>query len=96
MKVLILAGGFGTRISEETDIKPKPMVEVGGKPVLWHIMKTYSSYGFNEFVVFQFIRISFTLLFRSICICITISIYLCHLIKLNNYMIVTIMNIVIK
>ena len=51
MKVLILAGGFGTRISEETDIKPKPMVEVGGKPILWHIMKTYSSYGFNEFVV---------------------------------------------
>ena len=51
MKVLILAGGFGTRISEETDIKPKPMVEVGVKPILWHIMKTYSSYGFNEFVV---------------------------------------------
>ena len=51
MKVLILAGGFGTRISEETDIKPKPMVEIGGKPIIWHIMKTYSSYGFNEFVV---------------------------------------------
>lgn len=51
MKVLILAGGFGTRLSEETDIKPKPMVEIGGKPILWHIMKTYSTFGFNEFVV---------------------------------------------
>jgi glucose-1-phosphate cytidylyltransferase len=51
MKVLMLAGGFGTRLSEETDIKPKPMVEVGGKPILWHIMKTYSHYGINEFVI---------------------------------------------
>ncbi|NWF66365.1 MAG: glucose-1-phosphate cytidylyltransferase [Campylobacterales bacterium] len=51
MKVLILAGGYGTRLSEETDIRPKPMVEIGGKPILWHIMKIYSSYGFNEFVV---------------------------------------------
>jgi glucose-1-phosphate cytidylyltransferase len=51
MKVVILAGGFGTRLSEETDIKPKPMVEIGGKPIIWHIMKTYSSYGFNEFVI---------------------------------------------
>ena len=51
MKVLLLAGGFGTRLSEETDIKPKPMLEIGGKPILWHIMKTYSQYGFNEFVV---------------------------------------------
>lgn len=51
MKVLILAGGYGTRISEETDLKPKPMIEIGGKPILWHIMKIYSSYGFNEFVV---------------------------------------------
>ena len=51
MKALILAGGFGTRLSEETDIKPKPMVEIGGKPILWHIMKTYSSYGFNEFII---------------------------------------------
>ena len=51
MKVLLLAGGFGTRLSEETDIKPKPMVEVGGKPILWHIMKTYSHYGINEFVI---------------------------------------------
>jgi glucose-1-phosphate cytidylyltransferase len=49
MKVLILAGGLGTRIYEETEIKPKPMVEIGGKPVLWHIMKIYSHYGFNEF-----------------------------------------------
>ena len=51
MKVVILAGGFGTRISEETDVKPKPMLEVGGKPILWHIMKMYSSYGFNDFVI---------------------------------------------
>lgn len=51
MKVVILAGGFGTRLSEETDIKPKPMVEIGGKPILWHIMKIYSSFGFNEFVI---------------------------------------------
>jgi glucose-1-phosphate cytidylyltransferase len=51
MKVVILAGGMGTRISEETDVKPKPMVEIGGKPILWHIMKTYSHFGFNEFVV---------------------------------------------
>jgi glucose-1-phosphate cytidylyltransferase len=51
LKVLLLAGGFGTRLSEETDIRPKPMVEIGGKPILWHIMKIYSHYGFNEFVV---------------------------------------------
>ena len=51
MKVVLLAGGFGTRLSEETDVRPKPMVEIGGKPILWHIMKTYSKYGFNEFVV---------------------------------------------
>ena len=51
MKVVILAGGAGTRISEETDLRPKPMVEIGGKPVLWHIMKMYSHYGFNEFIV---------------------------------------------
>ena len=51
MKVVILAGGYGTRLSEETDLKPKPMVEVGGKPILWHIMKSYSNYGFNEFII---------------------------------------------
>jgi glucose-1-phosphate cytidylyltransferase len=51
MKTIILAGGFGTRLSEETQLKPKPMVEVGGRPVLWHIMKIYSHYGFNEFTV---------------------------------------------
>lgn len=51
MKVLLLAGGFGTRLSEETDIRPKPMVEIGGKPILWHIMKIYSKYGFNDFVI---------------------------------------------
>jgi len=51
MKVVILAGGLGTRISEETEIKPKPMVEIGGKPILWHIMKHYSLYGLNEFII---------------------------------------------
>lgn len=51
MKVLILAGGLGSRLSEETTLKPKPMVEIGGKPILWHIMKIYSSYGFNDFII---------------------------------------------
>ena len=51
MKVVILAGGLGTRLSEETIVKPKPMVEIGGKPMLWHIMNIYGAYGFNEFVV---------------------------------------------
>jgi glucose-1-phosphate cytidylyltransferase len=51
MKVVILAGGLGTRISEETHLKPKPMIEIGGKPILWHIMKMYSAHGVNEFVI---------------------------------------------
>ena len=51
MKVVILAGGRGTRLSEETEARPKPMVEIGGKPMLWHIMKIYSHYGFNEFII---------------------------------------------
>ena len=51
MKTLILAGGFGTRLSEETELKPKPMVEIGGHPILWHIMKTYSHFDFNDFVI---------------------------------------------
>jgi glucose-1-phosphate cytidylyltransferase len=51
MKAVILAGGLGTRLSEETTLKPKPMVEVGGKPILWHILKSYSSHGINEFVI---------------------------------------------
>jgi len=51
MKAVILAGGYGTRIAEETHLKPKPMVEIGGKPVLWHIMKIYSAYGINDFVI---------------------------------------------
>jgi len=51
MKAVILAGGLGTRLSEETDLKPKPMVEIGGKPILWHIMKTYSAHGVNDFVI---------------------------------------------
>ena len=51
MKAVILAGGFGTRLSEETEIKPKPMVEIGGKPMLWHVMKIFSHYGINEFII---------------------------------------------
>ena len=51
MKAVILAGGYGTRISEETDLRPKPMIEIGGMPILWHIMKIYSLYGINEFVI---------------------------------------------
>jgi glucose-1-phosphate cytidylyltransferase len=51
MKVAILAGGLGTRLAEETEVRPKPMVEIGGRPILWHIMKHYASFGFNEFFV---------------------------------------------
>jgi glucose-1-phosphate cytidylyltransferase len=51
MKAVILAGGLGTRISEESGVRPKPMVEIGGKPILWHIMKTYASYGINDFII---------------------------------------------
>ena len=51
MKVVILAGGFGTRIQEETQVIPKPMIEIGGKPILWHIMKRYTKYGFKEFII---------------------------------------------
>ncbi len=51
MKTVILAGGFGTRLSEETGVRPKPLVEIGGKPILWHIMKMYSHYGHNDFII---------------------------------------------
>src|SRR5512147_419954 len=51
MKVVILAGGLGTRISEESNLRPKPMIEIGGKPILWHIMKLYSAHGANDFVI---------------------------------------------
>ncbi|WP_295888569.1 sugar phosphate nucleotidyltransferase, partial [uncultured Thiohalocapsa sp.] len=51
MKAVILAGGLGTRISEETHLKPKPMVEIGGKPILWHIMKIYSAHGIDDFII---------------------------------------------
>ena len=70
MKVAILAGGFGTRLGEETSIRPKPMVEIGGRPILWHIMKTYSYYGYNDFVVLcgykqEFIKEYFTNYFTN-------------------------------
>ena len=51
MKVVILAGGYGTRLSEETAITPKQMIEIGGRPLLWHLMKSFSSHGFNEFII---------------------------------------------
>ena len=51
MKVVILAGGYGTRISEESHLKPKPMIEIGEKPILWHIMKIYSHFGYNDFII---------------------------------------------
>ena len=51
MKTVILAGGYGTRISEESHLKPKPMIEIGGKPILWHIMKLYSAHNVNNFVI---------------------------------------------
>jgi glucose-1-phosphate cytidylyltransferase len=51
MKVVLLAGGYGTWLSEETELRPKPMVEIGGRPILWHIMKMYAHYGFNEFII---------------------------------------------
>ena len=51
MKAVILAGGLGTRISEESHLRPKPMIEIGGKPILWHIMKSYSAHGINDFIV---------------------------------------------
>ena len=51
MKAVILAGGFGTRLSEETGVRPKPMVEIGGRPIIWHIMKIYSAHGIDDFVI---------------------------------------------
>ena len=51
MKVVILAGGLGTRISEESHLKPKPMIEIGGQPILWHVMKCFQKYGYNEFII---------------------------------------------
>ncbi|WP_110399489.1 glucose-1-phosphate cytidylyltransferase [Sphaerotilus hippei] len=59
MKVALLAGGLGTRLSEETSVRPKPMVEIGGKPIMWHIMKIYSHYGFNDFVVLGGYKVDF-------------------------------------
>jgi len=51
LKVVILAGGFGTRLAEQTEVRPKPLVEIGGRPILWHIMKHYDHYGFKEFII---------------------------------------------
>ncbi len=69
MKTVILAGGFGTRLAEETDVRPKPMVEIGERPILWHIMKYYASYGFKEFVVALGYRRSFLPCTHEICLC---------------------------
>lgn len=52
MKLVVLAGGLGTRISEESHLKPKPMIEIGGKPILWNLMKIYSHYGVNDFIIY--------------------------------------------
>ena len=60
MKVVILAGGFGTRISEESHLKPKPMIEIGEKPILWHIMKYYSQFGYNESVSYTHLTLPTT------------------------------------
>ena len=60
MKAVILAGGLGTRISEKTSVKPKPMVEIGGKPILWHIMKIYSAHGIDNFIICLYIRVANT------------------------------------
>ena len=62
MKLVILAGGFGTRMSETTNLIPKPMSEIGNKPILWHIMKLYSQYGINEFIIHYIQTIKFTLI----------------------------------
>ena len=59
MKVVILAGGKGTRISEESRLRPKPMVEIDGKPILWQIMRQYASYGFNEFIICCWYKVQF-------------------------------------
>ena len=71
MKTVILAGGFGTRISEESHLRPKPMVEIGGKPILWHIMKEYSHYGFHDFIVCLGYKGSVVKDFLPIIICIS-------------------------
>ena len=67
MKVVILAGGLGTRLGEETILKPKPMVEIGGYPILWHIMKIYSYYGFNDFIILTGYRNELPKMYRPTC-----------------------------
>lgn len=71
MKVVLLAGGFGTRISEESHLRPKPMVEIGGKPILWHIMKYYSHFGHKEFIICCGYKQHVTRVVWQIIICIT-------------------------
>ena len=66
MKVVILAGGFGSRLSEETKLRPKPLIDICGKPLLWHIMKIYSFYGFNDFIARLLTFIGWVLSFRAL------------------------------
>lgn len=82
MKVVILAGGYGTRISEESQNKPKPMIELGGYPILWHIMKTYSHYGYNEFV--KFVQDISNMQLRNILLIIFFIVQMLHLTLLHQ------------
>ena len=66
MKAVIFAGGLGTRFSEKTQYMPKPMIEIGGKPILWHIMKTYSAYGINDFIICNLICFNIIYIFNII------------------------------
>ena len=75
MKVVILAGGLGSRLSEATSVIPKPMVEIGGKPILWHIMKIYSHYGFNEFIILELQHIELLICFAQTAVSILIIVF---------------------
>ena len=72
MKAVILAGGFGSRLSEETHLKPKPMIEIGGFPIIWHILKIYSFYGINEFIIL-FIKVILLKSISQIIFCIIVT-----------------------
>ena len=82
MKVVILAGGLGSRISEESHLKPKPMIDVGERPILWHIMKIYSHYGFNDFksilLIIIYIQVILLLIFKTATKHLFIIMYLSH------------------